>query len=124
MKVLFALFVSIGLVACSGNSNTEKPFPNESSEEISLTTPIHNSTSTFSIEGMTCEIGCVRTVKSHLSKMNGVIDIEMKFDTARTVDYSVVKFDSKLVSETEMKDEIESIANGLYSVVDVTQQDN
>lgn len=122
MKVLFICSIIVIITACANQTNTEFSDNSTAALDAPLTTPTHNATSTFSIKGMTCEIGCVRTVKSHLSKMNGVLDIEMNFDTSRTIDFSVVKFDQSLVSENEMKTEIESIANGIYTVIDVTNE--
>ncbi len=92
----------------SGEFSNNKPY-----------TPSHNATSKFNIKGMTCEIGCVRTVKSHLTKMDGVLAVDMDFDSAEIIDYSIIEFDTNLVSEADMKAEIESIANGIYQVVNI-----
>lgn len=121
MKVLLACCLFIVLFSCSESKKQEETLNDNHNEEIVAVNPVHNTTSTLSIEGMTCEIGCVRTVKSHLSKMNGVINIEMDFDTSRSVNFSTVDFDNNLISEQEMKEEIESIANGIYSVTEITQ---
>ncbi|MFK8044408.1 MAG: heavy-metal-associated domain-containing protein [Crocinitomicaceae bacterium] len=120
MKPILYLLACLSFFACKNqqeNSNDK--------EELASTQqliPEHNASTKISITGMTCEIGCVRTVKSHLSKMDGVIEIEMDFDTARTINYSVIQYDKNIVSENEMRTEIESIANGIYQVSDIVQQ--
>jgi len=120
MKLILYLLVCFSFFAC--NNQQENSSQKEDNAQTLELTAQHNASSKFSIEGMTCEIGCVRTVKSHLSKMEGVIEIEMDFDTARTVDYSIVHYDKNLVSESEMKTEIESIANGIYSVAEIKSE--
>lgn len=117
MKNTWLYILLFGFISCE-NTTIEAEII---SQDITELTPIHNSTSQFSIEGMTCEIGCVRTVKSHLSKMDGVLRIEMDFDTARTIDFSTVEYNNKIISAEEMQTEIESIANGLYTVTEIVE---
>jgi mercuric ion binding protein len=118
MKKLILFIPFYVTCACTEQSHSSEV----TSDIIENIEPEANASSTFTIEGMTCEIGCVRTVKSHLSKMKGVIDINIDFDTARVKDYSTVNFDDRFVSEADIKAEIESIANGLYKVSDITQE--
>lgn len=115
MKNLISLALIVVFISCndSAHESTENLAKENETTEI---TAVKNDSVRFSIEGMTCEIGCVRTVKSRLSKMNGVLTIDMDFDTARTLDYANVTFDNRLVTTNDMKKEIESIANGIYSV--------
>jgi len=117
MSKFFVPLLLLCFVSCQSTEN-EIEFV-ESIQQNTAYIASHNATSTLSIEGMTCEIGCVRTVKSHLSKMNGILTVDMNFDTARTIDYSTVEFDTNLISETEMQAEIESIANGIYNIINV-----
>jgi len=73
------------------------------------------------IEGMTCEMGCVTTIRNKVNRMKGVTSVEMDFDTERTSDYSTVQFDSRVLSSDDIKAMIEEIAQGIYSVVDVQE---
>jgi len=73
------------------------------------------------IEGMTCEMGCVTTIRNKVNRMKGVTSFEMDFDTERTSDYSTIQFDSRLLSSDDIKNTIEEIAQGIYSVVDVQE---
>jgi len=73
------------------------------------------------IEGMTCVMGCVTTIKNKVNRMKGVTSFEMDFDTERTSDYATIQFDSRLLSSDDIKHTIEEIAQGIYSVVDVQE---
>ncbi len=73
------------------------------------------------IEGMTCEMGCVTTIRNKVNRMKGVINFEMDFDTERSSDYSTIQFDSRLLSSDDIKVMIEGIAQGIYDVVDVQE---
>lgn len=73
------------------------------------------------IEGMTCEMGCVTTIRNKVNRMKGVTNFEMDFDTERTSDYSTIQFDSRVVSAEDIKNTIEEIAQGIYSVVDIQE---
>ena len=73
------------------------------------------------IEGMTCEMGCVTTIRNKVNRLKGVTSFEMDFDVERTSDYSTIQFDSRVLSSNEIKNEIESIAQGIYSVVDLKE---
>jgi len=73
------------------------------------------------IEGMTCEMGCVTTIRNKVNRLKGVTSFEMDFDVERTSDYSTIQFDSRVLSSNEIKKEIESIAQGIYSVVDLKE---
>ncbi|MBJ2174744.1 heavy-metal-associated domain-containing protein [Aureibaculum sp. A20] len=68
------------------------------------------------IDGMTCEIGCARTIQSKLSKTKGVKMAEVNFENKR----GVVEFDSNRITEDEIVDIVEQIAGGdLYKVIEV-----
>ena len=68
------------------------------------------------IEGMTCEMGCVSTIRNRVTRMKGSTKFDMDFDKERGTDFATVSFDSRLLSSDDIKTEIESIAQGLYSV--------
>jgi mercuric ion binding protein len=73
------------------------------------------------ISGMTCEMGCVSTIRNHVTQMKGSTNFEMNFDTERTTDFATISFDSRLLSQEDIKEEIESIAQGLYAVVETKE---
>lgn len=67
------------------------------------------------ITGMTCEIGCARTIESKISKMKGVKFASVSF--AKSI--GQFSFDPKVTSSTEIIKKINGIAGGnLYKVVE------
>jgi len=65
------------------------------------------------IEGMTCEIGCARTIQSKLSKVAGVTYSKVSFETKK----GQFTFDLNKVSQEDIVKKINGIAGGdLYSV--------
>ena len=117
MLRIFFILPLFAIISCQTAENDNQSHTSDAQSNNYIAS--HNATAKLSIEGMTCEIGCVRTVKSHLSKMEGVFEIDMDFDTSRVIDFSTVEFDTNLVSLADMKMEIESIANGIYHITNM-----
>ena len=70
----------------------------------------------LNIEGMTCEIGCARTIQSKLSKTEGVKFAEINFEKKN----GIVEYDANKLSEKEIVSVVEQIAGGdLYTVTGV-----
>lgn len=117
MKKAFIFILVSVLSACSPSNETK--IENTKTEELTVIKEDKISPNTqlnMTIEGMTCEIGCVRTVRSHLSKLKGVSIINIDFDSERELDYAKVQFDSNYTSLEIIKEDIESIAQGIYTV--------
>ncbi|MBG7630311.1 MAG: heavy-metal-associated domain-containing protein [Bacteroidetes bacterium] len=65
------------------------------------------------IEGMTCEIGCARTIQSKLSKMEGVTFSKVDFESKK----GQFTYDANKISQNDIVKKINGIAGGdLYSV--------
>jgi len=73
------------------------------------------------IEGMTCEMGCVTTIRNKVNRIKGVTNFEMDFDVERSSDFSTIQFDSRVTSSHDIKEIIEGIAQGIYAVVDLQE---
>ncbi len=70
----------------------------------------------LNIEGMTCEIGCARTIQSKLSKTDGIKSAKVDFDKKT----GVVEYDANKISEKQIVAAVEKIAGGdLYKVTDI-----
>lgn len=70
----------------------------------------------LNIEGMTCEIGCARTIQSKLSKTQGVKFAKVNFDEKK----GIVEYDANKISEKQIKAVVEDIAGGdVYKVADI-----
>ena len=118
MKYLI-YFLPLILMSCNSDNTeviTESEGVEIAKEDIKADTEIK-----MEIEGMTCEMGCVTTIRNKVNRMKGVINFEMDFDTERSSDYSTIQFDSRLLSSDDIKVMIEGIAQGIYDVVDVQE---
>ena len=106
------------LFACGTDSETIK-----AESEIVIAKEDIKADSKIQIEigGMTCEMGCVSTIRNRVTQMKGSTEFAMDFDKERVTDFATVSFDSRLLSANDIKTEIESIAQGLYSVVGIKE---
>lgn len=69
-------------------------------------------TASFAISGMTCEIGCAKTIQSKLNKQSGVADAKVIF----TDSLATVKYDANITNASELENFINGIAGGdMYS---------
>lgn len=115
-KSLFALAISGMLfVSCKDAGNAPKTEGEivASNENVA---PEKLQTASFNIEGMSCAIGCAKTIEKKLSKMDGVKSASVDFDKKT----ATVEFDaSKQTPETLVKT-VEAAADGkTYKVSDV-----
>ena len=65
-------------------------------------------TVSFAVSGMTCEIGCAKTIQSKLSKKEGITDAIVVFSDST----ATVSFDSSKTSSTNISSFISGIAGG------------
>ena len=69
------------------------------------------------IEGMTCEIGCARTIQSKLSKVKGVTYSKVSFENKK----GQFTYDENKISKEDIINKINGIAGGdLYNVTKST----
>ena len=62
----------------------------------------------FNISGMTCEIGCAKTIQSKLSKKSGITSAKVVF----TDSIALVEFDANTISKKEITSFVDGIAGG------------
>jgi mercuric ion binding protein len=85
-------------------------------EKVEQSTEVDLKKVALNIEGMTCEIGCARTIESKLSKTEGVSFAKVSFDKKK----GIVEYNANIVSEKEIVNVVEQIAGGdLYKVVEI-----
>lgn len=65
----------------------------------------------FNIEGMTCEIGCAKTIEKKLAKMDGVKSAKVDFDKK----LAMVEYDEAKVTPTSLENTVTK-ASDTYSV--------
>jgi len=100
--VLIAVFT---LSAC--NTETKK------APEVSIAKTPKMQKVAINISGMTCEIGCAKTIQSKLSKKAGITSAKVIFKDS----LGLVEFDANTISAEDINTFINGIAGGgLYTV--------
>ena len=112
-KIILAYaFLFVFFLACKNEPKTEI-IPVETSEETtkSLDPNAIYSKAEFNIKGMTCEIGCAKTIQKKLANLEGVKSATVDFKTEMAmVEYDVAKANPMSISKT-----VTSVAD-IYSV--------
>lgn len=65
-------------------------------------------TANFKIDGMTCAIGCAKTIETKLSKMDGVQKATVDFDKKQ----ATVEFDGAVLTPEKLTKAVESTGDG------------
>lgn len=110
---IIGLFIiaSIALTACK-NTSTKIDVKKESAA-------VNTQKVTLAISGMTCEIGCAKTIQSKLSKKEGIASAKVVFKDS----LALVEFDADKISKTEIIAFVEGIAGGdLYKATETTKK--
>ena len=91
----------------------------EKKEEKKEVVAAKMETVSLHVSGMTCEIGCAKTIQSKLTKKDGIAKAKVVFtDSIATVD-----FDSNKVSKQEIITFIDGIAGGeLYKASELASK--
>jgi periplasmic mercuric ion binding protein len=120
-KYIFVLLAATSISAC--NNKTENT--TESTNNEAITTNLAQAKKTIApenlaetelkIEGMTCQMGCANTIKTKLEALNGVDKAKVSFEDAKAVVY----YDKTIVSVDDLKNTVNTIADGkLYKIVE------
>jgi copper chaperone CopZ len=85
-------------VASTGENNTTKEF----------TVAAKPETASFKIEGMTCAMGCAKTIETKLSKLDGVQKATVNFDNKQ----ATVDFDAAVLTLEKLTKTVEATGDG------------
>ena len=109
-KSLFILLLFSFIFSCD---SVKKETPTEKKDDKKEEVAAVYKSIEVDIEGMTCEIGCARTIQSKLSKLPGVTNSKVTFESKK----GQFTFDTNKVSQEDIVNKISGIAGGdLYSV--------
>jgi copper chaperone CopZ len=110
---LFAL-TSVLMVSCK-NETAPTDETVVATEETQVQ-PVQLATASFSIEGMSCAVGCANHIEKKLAKLDGVKKAEVDYEAKKaTVDYDANKVTPELLTQT-----VEEAADGkTYKVLDM-----
>jgi copper chaperone CopZ len=117
-KTIVALaFVSLLMTSCkkevaTTETTTEKTAETPKKEVVIAAENVQ--TASFEIEGMTCAIGCAKTIEEELSGLEGVQKATVDFDSKK----ATVVFDKSIQNQDNLTKVVEATADGkTYKVV-------
>ena len=103
------------VVACKKNENKTADAKDASTKK-EVAAAVKPETASFHIEGMTCAIGCAKTIEEKLSKMDGVQKAKVDFDKKE----ATVNFDLDKLKSEDLVKAVETTGDGkTYKVSDV-----
>ncbi len=111
-RYIYALVLVLAMVFTACKKEGEKTETKEVQTEATIA---KMETVSLNISGMTCEIGCAKTIQSKLSKKDGVASAKVVF----TDSVATVAFDATKTSSEELITFINGIAGGdLYTATE------
>ena len=112
-NILKLTFILIILSSCKTDKKVEIKTIDVSSEKISqkLDPNAVYSKAEFSIKGMTCEMGCAKTIEKKLAKMYGMKSATVDFKN----ELALVEFDVAKINPLSITKTVNEISN-IYSV--------
>ena len=108
-KIILSLaVVAFAFTSCKNADSNVASNDNEiaSTKEIAVATK--PQTASIGIEGMTCAMGCAKTIENKLAKMDGVQDAKVDFDAK----IATVHFDADKIGTQDLVKTIEGAADG------------
>jgi len=120
-NILTVVLVATLFTACK---NEAKPEVKTIETDVAIATkkalnPDANFVKTeFTIEGMTCAIGCARTIESKIAKMDGVKSAKVDFDRK----LAMVEYDDAMVNHEALETTVSKTAD-IYKVSDMKDVD-
>lgn len=117
-KTIVALaFVSLLMTSCKKEAATTETTTEKTAETSKKEVVIaaeNVQTASFEIEGMTCAIGCAKTIEEELGGLEGVQKATVDFDSKK----ATVVFDKSIQNQDNLTKVVEATADGkTYKVV-------
>ncbi|WP_272021701.1 cation transporter [Olleya namhaensis] len=118
--ILVLVLVSVFAVSCKNDANPEvKTAPAAASTTKVVAKKAINpnaklAKAEFKIEGMTCAMGCAKTIEKKMAKMEGVKSATVDFDR----ELAMVEYDEAIVTPAALETTVTSVADS-YKVKDM-----
>ena len=96
------------LFSCKDTANKTATGNNETAAKNEVIAVVKPETASFKIDGMTCAIGCARTIQQKLSKMNGVQKATVDFDKKE----ATVEYDAAVLTSEKLTKAVETTGDG------------
>ncbi|MCF6181206.1 heavy metal-associated domain-containing protein [Lutibacter sp.] len=117
-KIITLLILTLIFISCGDKKSSIKPEKTKPAKEQIAT---NLKSVEVDIKGMTCEIGCARTIQSKLSKVDGVTYSKVNFDTKK----GIFTYDANKLSKNDIVKKINGIAGGdIYKATKTTEIDS
>lgn len=117
---IFILVLSI--VACKNEAEAEIKTVNLNITNTHASQTLNPNASyakvEFGIEGMTCAMGCAKTIEKRMAKMEGVKSAKVDFDNRM----AMVEYDEDKVTPESLKETVTNVAD-IYKVKDIKKVD-
>ncbi|TYP99942.1 heavy-metal-associated domain-containing protein [Tenacibaculum adriaticum] len=114
-KILFALAIA-GFVFTGCKKEAEKT---ETKTEVKEVLAENTKELSLNISGMTCEIGCAKTIESKLAKKEGVLEAKVVFNDS----IATIKYDASKVDKTNLIAFVEGVGTGdTYKAIEATKK--
>ena len=96
------------LFSCKDTASKPITGSDETNTKKEVAVAAKPETASFKIDGMTCAMGCAKTIESKLSKMNGVQKATVDFDKKQ----ATVEFDAAVISPENLSITVEATGDG------------
>ncbi|GAA4242031.1 MULTISPECIES: heavy metal-associated domain-containing protein [Winogradskyella] len=117
-NIFFVSILAITISSCKNETQPEvKTVEVEVSEKDVAHTLDPNATYVkveFGIEGMTCAMGCAKTIEKKMAKMEGVKSAKVDFDSR----LAMVEYDEAKVTPKSLEEAVSKVAD-IYKVKDI-----
>jgi copper chaperone CopZ len=96
------------LFSCKDTASKPITGTDETNSKKEVSVAVKPETASFKIDGMTCAMGCAKTIENKLSKMNGVQKATVDFDKKQ----ATVEFDAAVITPEKLTKTVETIGDG------------
>jgi Cu+-exporting ATPase len=113
-KYLVLLFIAgtIAFISCNSKEKEVKQVEVEIEKEV-IKGDENKGEAKILIEGMTCPMGCAKTIEKKLSVTEGVLSADVNFDEKT----AYINYNPEKVNEKQLIEVIENIADGAYKAI-------
>jgi Cu+-exporting ATPase len=125
--ILTAVVIFSMTINCKNSSKAEVKTVESGTTEIIETSEViagnfedieNYAAAEFTIKGMTCAMGCAKTIEKKLAKMDGVLSAKVDFEN----ELASVEFDADKINKDALKNTVTGVSD-IYSVHDMKISD-
>lgn len=107
-SILGFAFAFAAFTGCKDTASSAAAVTTNATEKKEIAAATHPETAVFKIDGMTCAMGCAKTIEEKLAKMDGVQKAAVDFETKT----ATVNFDLDKLEKSDLTKAVESCADG------------